>query len=944
MISSAARCHVRPSVTMHSACTRARSFLRRSFSVLLATVAFCGIAFLPSATRAQDADSEVLKKIQDQLDQLTRKMELKDQRIDTLEREVRQLQDDKRSIPADKEKQRLLGSVESPFLGSSYYGVRGGSFYFAAELSLVNLTPNRIEISRDDIVLKADGERFQYEKQLPSNYRNMSVQSGSTTVMLSSMSMPETVSIEPGHFVKKWVRFINIPRTPTVPRLRLEIATHNFEVNINRAAQQELDLDIQRIGPRGSLAMVSVGGSINPISAGALTDALQEMIDKKVVRAVIRWEDAAPPLSSQARSWITMAANNIGMQTAPNTGSAFPAWPGGLRELHLSALPGMSRPMSSRSYTSSKYPSGRVSRIHSNDAAAVRAALKSVYERLPLDELEADIRNGDKHTRVAAIASGGRLSNEKLPLLLELAEDNDADIQQAALGALGHFGDERAVEKLLKYVRKNVAPFADTAVTGLAASRFPVAHQALLEVLANEPPDSRKRIVQVLANYPRPVWADAIYEYASDQNSGLVSDSLKALAVIGHPKLTELLVQAIESKNATLQTEAFSLLSARKDPVSEKAALAYTMKYMEKKTPTTTMLKLIERAEYKPAIPRLVHYFKTERTNRSNVITTLATIGDQSMMDVFLEAFPRLESQQQIVVLNAISRLRPKEYRRLAAESLKSTNSSLVSSVAQGLINDGSPAAVKILKDTLKTTKRSTTISYVARNLGNLGTLEARRALREALLTATPRSSNERNIAQALTTLQRRSPAYNYWRQGNAKSDDPENAEEQLELYNQAIAADEKFPEAWASRGHVNLHLDKLDQALSDFQRAAELDPYSALGVTGQGIVLVQQAKIEDGIQMVKASQKRFPKDELFAYNAACIYGLAIQAAQKDKDKADSEKKVTEWTESSLDELEKAVKLGFIDRAHIEKDPDLDAIRKDPRYESIIAPLEAAKP
>lgn len=56
-------------------------------------------------------------------------------------------------------------------------------------------------------------------------------------------------------------------------------------------------------------------------------------------------------------------------------------------------------------------------------------------------------------------------------------------------------------------------------------------------------------------------------------------------------------------------------------------------------------------------------------------------------------------------------------------------------------------------------------------------------------------------------------------------------------------------------------------------------------------------------------------------YNFACLYSL-----QKQKDKA-------------LDYLEKSIRAGYMDYSHINEDPDLDYIRKEPRYVMLTEPL-----
>ena len=71
--------------------------------------------------------------------------------------------------------------------------------------------------------------------------------------------------------------------------------------------------------------------------------------------------------------------------------------------------------------------------VHRSTAEAVTAALRTAYEVVPRSELLEDIRASEPLTRAAALAvGGGRLAAEHLPLILQLADDNDPALQKAA--------------------------------------------------------------------------------------------------------------------------------------------------------------------------------------------------------------------------------------------------------------------------------------------------------------------------------------------------------------------------------------------------------------------------------------------------------------------------------------------------------------------------------
>lgn len=61
-----------------------------------------------------------------------------------------------------------------------------------------------------------------------------------------------------------------------------------------------------------------------------------------------------------------------------------------------------------------------------------------------------------------------------------------------------------------------------------------------------------------------------------------------------------------------------------------------------------------------------------------------------------------------------------------------------------------------------------------------------------------------------------------------------------------------------------------------------------------------------------------------FRYDLACSYALL----RRDDD--------------AFDELEKAVALGFDDPEHLREDPDLEGLRRDPRFADLLARVEAS--
>ncbi|MEX2288564.1 MAG: HEAT repeat domain-containing protein, partial [Planctomycetaceae bacterium] len=412
------------------------------------------------------------------------------QRLEKVEAELARLRTQKHVVPTDPKDQKILMMLETPYLGPSQYGRDNNeSRFLAAKLIFINLTPNPAAVKRDDISLEIDNNVTFPLKPVTGNLQYQSFQVGEQNYQLSNLAPASELKLVPGRTASTWVVFTDLPggNQTLQMRIKAKIGGKEQSLDVNEFAMGMLGIEIDRIGPRGSLALVTISGAFNTVNMSGFVDVLDKLTTDKVGRVVVRWTDAATPLDQQVYQWLYQSANQAGVGDGNNGNDQMPAVPAGIRELHLAKVP------SSADVSRSAPAEGGSPRVHKTDVEAVSAALQSAYEVLPQDELLREIESGHPLTRAAALANGGgRLPDDKLPVLIRYADDKDPAIQQAALIALRHFGDQQAVEKLLYFVRKNVEPLATTAIESLAASRFAVAQKGLLDILANEGPESKR--------------------------------------------------------------------------------------------------------------------------------------------------------------------------------------------------------------------------------------------------------------------------------------------------------------------------------------------------------------------------------------------------------------------------------------------------------------------
>ncbi|MEX2288563.1 MAG: tetratricopeptide repeat protein, partial [Planctomycetaceae bacterium] len=436
----------------------------------------------------------------------------------------------------------------------------------------------------------------------------------------------------------------------------------------------------------------------------------------------------------------------------------------------------------------------------------------------------------------------------------------------------------------------------------------------------------------VLARYPRPMWSETIYEFANDPHSEVAAEALAALVRIGHPQLLDVFRRALAEGNASLKTTAFGLLAQRTDPQSEELAMGYVLEHLKSSPPDATMHMLLNRTKDRRAVPLLLEQMKKGRENRAAIVNTLAQIGDQSVVQEFVTLYPSLADHEKSSVLTALAQLKSPEFRRLAKEALASGNDALINTASQGLQSDGSAEAVQMLVDVFESTANQSTLSYVSNALGTLGTPLARNALLKARNSEDV--SKRQYAVNALRNMRYRSPGMNLVHRANYRTRE-QKWDEAIKEYTLAIKLDSDLPEAYTGRANALIRLNKYADAKSDYVKARELDPYDSQAVTGAGLCLAIEGSYEEGIKIVEGARETFKDDQLFAYNAACVYGRAVEHLTKNDKIADREKKIEAFQQKAVEDLQSAVKLGFGDFKWMQEDPDLVPLHDLPGFKKL---------
>ena len=854
------------------------------------------------------------------------------ERINKLEAEVDRL---KNVAPKDESTSQVPAMLDVAHLGLFYSG-GGQTRFLVLHVMLANTTKQAYTIGRDQVIAEIDGEERKL-KDLPTQLQNSIIQAGKQQYQLTTMKPPKEWKLPAGGQTGMWLVYPEIPLGPNVPkcRLKVKLGDETKEINVNELQRAQLNLEVERMGPRQSLAMLTIGGSINNFNAGAFVEELDKLVEQKVARAVVRWIDGSTPPDPQVMNWLQTAA--IG-NANPNVNQMFPVIPSAIREFHLTEYPAGDDPQGRSGQSFGFRPTGQI-RVHKTASEAVGAALRTAYLALPRDELLKEIREGNSLTRVAALAyGGGRLDVENLPQIFEWSQDKDPELQKAALQALSHFGEPQAVEKLVLYAKRNIEPLSTVAIESLAGSRFGAAHEALLALLKNEAPESRKRIVQVLAKYPRPIWSDTLFEFVTNSPAGMDAESLKALVQVGHPQLVDILERGLKSGEKPIRDQAFQTLSQRNDPRSETLAVEYALKSIEAASPDQTTIQVLARTKDARAIPLLLKLLDTSN-DRVGTINLLTQIGDQTVAEKLVQKYSSLNNNEKVQILQGLKVFRHPKFRDLCGEALLTNDNQLVTTASNALIMDGHADGEKLLIAAIDGQRTPHLLVNIMNALANFGTPSARAALIKARDSG---DGNKKNYAtSALMTLRQRSPGFQYYAQAEALSRNQQE-KEALEAFDLAIQLDAELPEAYLGRGQLLLKQEKFGAARKDFEKVIELkhEPQFANEfVTSLAIARIADGLVTEGLKYLEDHREMYKKSEkgLFYYNAACAYSRAVEQIEKKPDIADRDALLARYRAQAITDLAESFKQGFGDYTWMSKDPDLKPLRDDPEFKKILA-------
>jgi HEAT repeat protein len=820
---------------------------------------------------------------------------------------------------------RALLVLDTIEFGHLYDGTPKGSRFVVARLHLLNRTERPHTLTRGGVLLKLEGESIE-QSDIPDKIAGQSFSTGeNTNLNFSQLERPDELTVEPGQAGAMWVFFNELDVAATLPDALLEVALSGQprEINLKQQIVGQMGLEVTRIGPANALALFEISGRTNLAAVSILADQFDELVERKVTRLVVVWKEGAEKLDSSVAQFLSRFASYAGRETNQHQEARYPVMTQGLREVHLANPPG------------SRYSYGGRRVIHDDPQTAVAAAIWTALEILSAEDLIHEIRRGHPLIRAAALSAGGaKLAPDHLDLVLEhLRNAEEPLMQKAAAYALRHFGDPRAVEELSALVFSGDDTLTGLAVSSLSQSRYQAARDELRRLLRNSAGDERKQLARELAKSPAADWTALYVENVTNPDSAIRVESLQALHRLGYEHLLPLLKQCLDSDDEALRNHAFSLALNRNEPELESMLEQLVLERLATEVPDGHVRNYLSRTKNAAAVPLLIEQLKQHTddvSKRQNLIQILSQIGDDRVAELFVELYDDLNDNEQSNVLTALGQMHSPRFLQLAQAALRGEKSSLIYSAMNSLSRTDSAEAERVLIDAFDEMQHTGYLGNLANILSQIGSPEAEAKLREGRHSETP--EKRRAAINALRNLERRKPGYTYLNQARYQMR-TKKWEQALEYVEMSLAIDDSYASAYATRGTIQLRLDKSEDAEKSYRHARKIDSDNGEAAVGLSRVLLRQGKHKEALEGHRDIAESFSEDSDFEVHSGIFFAeLADWARNQDDPSEDREQRIGDWESEALQYLSDGFRHGYSDRALIQNAPELESLQQHAEY------------
>lgn len=812
--------------------------------------------------------------------------------------------------------------------------------YLALRLTVVNQAQEELSLAASQITLHAWNETYKLNER-PPEFDQTPVKVERDIFAMTQLITPNEVLVPPQRAASFWCVFTQLTDRPGVEELQLHIPLASGEIlehDLRREQRARLGLTSTRIGPENSLGLLTIHGAANTINAQDLADELQRLARQQTRRVVLEWSEQATAMDPDIVDWLMSRSekNAVGPLHAN-----FPHLPE-FFFLGLTQLP--------QENLDDGYVIAEEEALYAESASAVRAALAELFAAIAPHYLLREIRQGHPLSQRAALAAlefrqDSATFENLFTQLSQLYDTADASTRTDVLLAIGQQSDPAALEMLTKISSQGSSAEAEAALRALLRSNHPQGVEHVVKLMqAGEINLPISRQIELLTQHFRRPWLPFLSNALAHDQAAVRKAAVEAFVTVGHPDLLNLLSAALEDSAADVRDAAFAALSTRGDARSEQLAMNYALEQLSAGKLSDAVVALISRTRDQRAAPLVVKGLlapqangeaRAEESQRFRKLALLEHVGDERSIRELLVHEERFSPRERMQLYQLAMTFNLPEQLEVAIRALHSPEDELRQSGISLLTMQVSDAAAEALAEFLPKAQPAemTQICYA---LGRIGTVRAEQLLKNFRQAA--HAQQEFDQLQAASTGLRiwmaHSPGWNALESAFYHSR-VENYENALTYFELAAEIDPELGIAYSSMGNSLLKLDRVDEAGAAFQRAYDLDDFDGQAVTGIGIVKAMQGEVEDAVRLTVDSTSKFPNDNIFAYNTACVYGRAVEFLKKQGEAAD-QSLIRRYEQQAIEALQRSIEYGFDEWDLMRTDPDLHALRDLPSFQQLL--------
>ncbi|MEW4489691.1 HEAT repeat domain-containing protein [Thalassoglobus sp. JC818] len=810
----------------------------------------------------------------------------------------------------------------------------GTNFYLTCHINVINQGTEAVVVESDKVTLSAWGQTYAIH-DVSKQRGILTVQIAGEPQSIRNIETPPEIEVPAGEAVAFWAVFTNLQRVPTIGSMELELPVRDRATithDLRSEQKSRLGLQGETLGAANSLGMLSVFGELNSINAQDLIDEIQKMIDTGTRRFLVRWESEADTVEENLMDWLLFTAANPGQ-----TRSVYQFMPQlpEFEQLVCAEIPEENVP-------EFQFDDDYDSVLFETSEEAADEVLRPLYEVMGPRFIGEEIRSGHPLSRSAAlhVLSSRRDTaafQNLFSTLLKLYESGNESDRRNVLLAMSQQTDPRAWELLTEVAtqgnsRESVAAFQSM----LRSNHYGMVREVrqLLSEDAFEIP-LEQQIELLSANF-RPEWTRFLAASFEDENELVRAAALKSLVDVGHPSIMLILEKGLSDPSEEVRLIAFEALAARGDVVSNRIAHEYALEMLSQGKASSSVMSIIEDNRDTRAATVIVDRIKADGSQRLQLITLLGTVGDDSDVRRLFPLYDEFTPDEQASLLNLVDQLELPEVVTMSKLALESEHNDVRRTGIAILTRLGSDEATETLYEYLSDADPSE-LPVVCAAIGQIGTMYARDLLRD-FRTEMYQGGNDEGLSAAHAGLYfwaRNSPAWNSIDSAYYHSQ-MENAENALKYFQLAAEIDPELGTAFHGKGNALLKLKRFDESKEAYKVALELDDFDGQAITGLGIVMAIQGETEAAVELALESIDKFPKDNVYYYNTACVYGRAIEYLRKQPQSDETRETIKEYEEAAIQKLRESIEFGFEEFDLMRKDPDIDALRDVPGFDSLI--------